>query len=75
MKCQNKNCDGKIDPSVSRTIFTPCHGEKLVCPCEKCGLLHWDNENPVFNRDIKSLVFLKDGEVVDADGNSVDLEN
>ena len=71
-KCQ---CGGSIDESIGRIIYTPCNGEMMVNPCEKCGLLHWFNGNPLFHRHLGVYIYLKDEETVDENGNPVSLEN
>lgn len=74
MKCLK--CGGDINFNESRSIFTPCCGEELVYPCRKCGLLHWGfNGNPVLNRKINSLIFLKEGKTIDEKDNTVDLRD
>jgi hypothetical protein len=76
MKCQAEECNGHTSPKGIRHVFTPCLGNIGIEPCSECGLFHWTNtKNPLFNRKIGSLVYLKDGKVVDDKGNEVDLED
>lgn len=68
MNC--KKCNGNIDQATSVNLCTYSGGVHCVetfhkaFPCEKCGLLHWDNGDAVARQSTGEYAYLEDGKVV-----------
>lgn len=74
MECCDSGCYGALDETITRSINTPCAGKLILYPCGICGLLHWKHSGmEVYNRLIKSRIFLKKGVTVDESGAEVSL--
>ena len=74
MKCKMNKCHGNIDHRINVSVNITDGGKAILHPCEKCGLLHHDSNGvPFFKPEIDSLVYFKNGETIDEQGNPVIL--